>query len=410
MIESRSHARLGPSAAHRWLACPASVLLCESLEITGADTGSVYAAEGTAAHSIAEIVASEAFGMMSGAMVTAALAAWRGSYSDAPWIPEGETISDVQDEMVEHARMYVGVLRKYVTASSVIRLEQRVSPGVEHVWGTADATISDTDVLTVVDYKYGKGVRVDAMSNEQLMFYALGAWEADLMGTASLVRIVVVQPRLDHVSVWEIETHELLNWRDEVARPGAARVLEPDAPFGPSEEACRFCPARGQCKAQMEWSVRRDFGSDDESLGLMDGDDFAEAMRLAPVIRAWLTAVEEKALTRVYADHEEIPGWKVVQSGGTRKITDTDDAIGKLEAAGLDRRQFLRPVVPQLQTLAVLDKLCGRGKTGRDRLQHLLGDTLGVTEGRPSLVPADDPRPPVSNVDSAVLDFADPDD
>lgn len=402
MIESRDHARLGPSAAHRWLNCPASVLLCEGLEITGADTGSTYAAEGTAAHSIAEIQASEAFGLMTAPMAAAALAAWRGSYDGASWIPEGQTIVDVQEEMIEYAQLHIDTLRKYVTPHSTLRLEQRVSPGVQHVWGTADAIVTDPDVLTVVDYKYGKGVRVDAAGNEQLMLYALGAWEADLMGTATLVRIVVVQPRLEHVSVWSCELSELLHWRDTVAIPGAARVLEPDAPFGPSEEACRFCPARGQCRAQMDWTARRDFGDP----GLMDGDDFAEALKLAPTIRAWLTAVEEKALTRVYADHEEIPGWKVVSSGGQRKIMDTEKAVRLLEEGGLKPAEFLKPPTPQLQTLAVLDKLCGKGKTGAARLQALLGDALGRTEGRPSLVPEDDPRPAISNTDSAVSDFS----
>lgn len=406
MIESRDHARLGPSAAHRWLNCPASVLLCESLEITGADTGSTWAAEGTAAHSIAEIQASEAFGLMTAPMAAAALAAWRGSYDGADWIPEDQTIADVQLEMIEYAQTYVDTLRKYVTDRSVLRLEQRVSPAVAHVWGTADAIVSDPDVLTVADYKYGKGVKVDAPGNEQLMLYALGAWEADLMGTASLARIVVVQPRLEHVSVWEIELAELLHWRDTVAIPGAARVLEDDAEFGPGEKTCQFCPARGQCKAQMQWVTRRDFGDP----ALMDGEDFAEALTLAPTIRAWLTSVEEKALTRVYADREEIPGFKVVMSGGQRQITDTEQAIERLLDGGLDPEKFLKPPTPKLQTLAVLDKLCGKGKTGAARLQALLGDALGRSEGRPSLVPEDDPRPEVSNIDSAVLDFRGEDD
>lgn len=42
-------------------------------------------------------------------------------------------------------------------------------------FGTADCVIiGDTD-LHVIDYKYGRGVRVEVGSNEQLMIYALGA-------------------------------------------------------------------------------------------------------------------------------------------------------------------------------------------------------------------------------------------
>ncbi len=45
-----AHARLSPSAAERWMTCPGSVKLSEGRE----DKGSAYAAEGTAAHELAE--------------------------------------------------------------------------------------------------------------------------------------------------------------------------------------------------------------------------------------------------------------------------------------------------------------------------------------------------------------------
>ncbi len=45
-----NHARLSPSAASRWLACPASVNMTAELE----DTTSAAAAEGTLAHTVVE--------------------------------------------------------------------------------------------------------------------------------------------------------------------------------------------------------------------------------------------------------------------------------------------------------------------------------------------------------------------
>lgn len=45
-----AHARLSPSSAERWMTCPGSVKLAEGIE----DKGSSYAAEGTAAHELAE--------------------------------------------------------------------------------------------------------------------------------------------------------------------------------------------------------------------------------------------------------------------------------------------------------------------------------------------------------------------
>ena len=46
-----THALLGPSSAHRWLACPPSARLEEGMD----DQGSEYAREGTLAHRLGEL-------------------------------------------------------------------------------------------------------------------------------------------------------------------------------------------------------------------------------------------------------------------------------------------------------------------------------------------------------------------
>mgnify|MGYP000296993732 FL=1 len=48
---SLAHAKLGASNAHRWLHCPGSVKAEEGFK----DKGSVFAAEGTAAHELSEL-------------------------------------------------------------------------------------------------------------------------------------------------------------------------------------------------------------------------------------------------------------------------------------------------------------------------------------------------------------------
>ena len=49
---TRGHSRLSPSAAHRWMLCPASVPFQKKLGIIS--QSSEYAAEGTAVHEIIE--------------------------------------------------------------------------------------------------------------------------------------------------------------------------------------------------------------------------------------------------------------------------------------------------------------------------------------------------------------------
>jgi hypothetical protein len=252
---------------------------------------------------------------------------------------------------------------------------------------------------------------VDADDNEQLKFYALGAWEADLMGTATVVTLIVVQPRLDHVSYWTCTVAELLAWREEVARPAAERTKDPDAPFNPSESACRFCPGRGQCNAQTAWITALDFGGLDffsdeettEAIDLMRPEDYAVALSILPAVRQWCADIEEHALTKVYSNGEDIPGWKAVMSGGKRVIPDPEQAIKVLVEAGYKREDVERTKV-EIQTLGVLDKL-----VGKKILPHILGDQLTMSEGRPSLVPDSDNRPAVTATDSAVADFGEED-
>ena len=48
---ARAHAKLSPSSAYRWIACPGSIRLSAGIP----DTSSVFAEEGTAAHELCEL-------------------------------------------------------------------------------------------------------------------------------------------------------------------------------------------------------------------------------------------------------------------------------------------------------------------------------------------------------------------
>ena len=59
----------------------------------------------------------------------------------------------------------------------MILIEQRLdfSEYVESGFGTGDCVIIADKTLYIIDFKYGKGVPVDAAENPQMMLYALGA-------------------------------------------------------------------------------------------------------------------------------------------------------------------------------------------------------------------------------------------
>jgi hypothetical protein len=386
----RAHAVLSPSAAERWLSCPASVGLVESLD-RGDDGGSEWAAEGTRAHTLAEMEAALAFGLIDEDEYDTRYDAWH-----AVAVEHGDDI----DEMSDSVAQYVALLRDIVarTPFATVRLEQRLQSGVPGCWGTGDAIVVSPSVVVVVDFKYGKGVRVEVEGNPQLRIYGCGALEMydGVIGEAETVGMAICQPRVSNgITYTEMPAADLLRWRDDVVLPIARETQSPDARFGPSETACRWCPAAGICKPRMVHMARRDFGHP----AAMDEQELADAFNGIADLRAWCNAVDAEALRAIYSDHKELPGLKVVMSQGKRSIADDARVIEVLVAEGYDKEAVSRL---QAQTLGHLEKV-----VGKDHLPEVLGDLLKKGAGKPSIVAADDDRPAITSHDQAVKDFQD---
>lgn len=391
------HAKLSPSSAERWITCPGSVALSEKMP---RQPGSVYADEGTAAHTLGEILARfhilEEFDETE---LELRLARFRRK--EARFVEEDEAFA----EMHRHAMAYVELLTEKLAEvpGSVLFLEQRLYSGVPTSWGTSDAVIVSPIHIEIVDFKYGAGVKVDAIENPQLRLYGLGALEeyGDLLGNTEMIRITVFQPRIGdgHAHSEELHPAALRAWRQYVATPSAKEALAPGARFQPSESACRWCPASGRCKAQLE-AV---FGEDDESIvgddpELMTPAEIAEALGKVEDVRVWLGAVEKTALDLAYSQGKEIPGYKVVRSGGRRSIPDGAAAVDKLMTAGWPRESVADV---KLKGITHLEKLVGKSK-----LNFLLGELIVKGEGREALAPVDDKRPAISPNSEAAEEFS----
>lgn len=376
----RAHATLSPSSAHRWLSCPASVLASQNEP----DESSVFAEEGTDAHTIAELTARLTLGLIDQDQFDKAHDEWaKGCDFD-------------RDEMRHHAQGYADMLRELaegLTRYTAV-LEKSVDTGIPGCWGTADAMVLTPSHFHVTDFKYGRGVPVQAKGNPQMMMYGLGALEtyADIYQPTEIT-LRIHQPRINNYSEHTMPVAELLSWKESIL-PIARQALQPGAPFGPSEDACRFCPLSGKCRAQADQVLAADFGNPAE----LTVTELAEALARVPEIKQWLTALEASSLDRVYSKGEVVPGWKVVRSGGKRVITDELAAIDRLVAVGHGREAVADL---KLVTLAKLDKL-----VGKDNLPEVLGPLLSRSEGRPSLVPEGDARPAIDPISGAQQDFS----
>ena len=155
--ETRTHAVLSASASKRWLSCPPSAKLNAELP----DTTSEYAREGTCAHELAEYKVNKLLGIA----------------VDDP----RENLDFYDSEMEDCTDSYVQYISEQMSqyATPVVMVEQRLdfSKYVPGGFGTGDCIIVADDVLTVIDFKYGKGVAVDSEGNPQMMLNALGALE-----------------------------------------------------------------------------------------------------------------------------------------------------------------------------------------------------------------------------------------
>ena len=373
MTGPAAHAKLGPSSAKRWMTCPGSVAAIAECPVE--DTTSEAAAEGTAAHALAEILLRERIELKGqGAL----LKEWEAEYGEkydanelkAGVMPYVNKVSEAWEELGGRKR-------------SRLLLEQRVFV-IDGVYGTADAVvISDRGVLHVLDLKFGRGVRVAAEGNPQLRCYALGALQdAELERDIHEVRMTIVQPRHKdggHTSTAVMTAEELHAWGKELAAAAEATEAE-GAPRVPSEEGCRFCPAAPWCPERAA-SVAENVGLDAPSGLVTDPVDYspevlAVAMGHVEAVEDWCKAVRREAL-RQAGTEEGLPGWHL-KPGRVRRSA-TEEAAQALVDFGMmsEDEAFTRSPV----TLSKMEKAVG----GRKALDAAVGDLLKLSTLAPTL-------------------------
>ena len=388
-----SHALLSPSSAHRWIHCPPSAI--PNAEAPRQDTP--YTLEGTLAHAVCEYKARKYFIPGAGIGPRQYAAKMKAFQKDPSW----------QDEMAGHTDRYLEILKAIAgefDAWPHVALEQSVdfSEYVPEGYGTADCLMIgqidglDGDVLHIVDFKYGKGVPVSARNNPQLMLYALGALLSYMpIYDVYTVRMTIVQPRLaDEPDTFEMEAEKLLRWAEEVVKPAALLAEKGEGEYREGDW-CRWCALKGSCRARAEAQLslaKLEFRMPPE---LTDAEVGA-ALEQGRLLKQWLSDLEEYALNACL-DGREIDGWKAVAGRSVRAWTDQDAAFEAARNAGYpDEMLYERKPV----TLAALEKIMGK-KT----FAETLAPFVETPPGKPTLVPADDKRAPVTRRATVEDDF-----
>lgn len=238
------HTPISPSSFERRLLCHGSYFAEKDLP----DVTSIYANEGTLLHKVMEQIST------------------KGKYD------EDIILTSEQQEIIEYT---IKLLDKYNGNSFFNYYEYEVDLsflGID-IKGTCDRVIIEPSfydsnvneytkpVLHIIDYKFGKGIKIDVKNNYQLALYAIGVlkkfhdheyfYDADINNNGFReVKVVlhIVQPYLNNYQTIELSSSDYLFNIDFYANI-IKKCLDENAIRTPNEKACRFCKAKINCPA-----------------------------------------------------------------------------------------------------------------------------------------------------------------
>lgn len=395
------HALLSASSSKQWLHCPPSVRLQENFP----NESSIYAAEGTFAHEVCEYKV-------------------RKYLKERVKRPQSEEYDTEEIEQITdvYAEFVISIIEKMKEngCEPLAFVEERVD--YSHIapsgFGTADMLIIGKDeqgrgILHVCDFKTGAGVFVDADHNSQMMLYAIGALAAyGFLYDIEIVRMSIIQPRLDNISTFECSRQELEDWGESI-KPTALLAFEGKGEQHPGDW-CRFCRAKPVCKACADEALalcREDFldldaGAFDDTAedsdmtapyeadtqtavfkqpGLIPIAELAEILPTLNRISSWIEAVFAFVSSEAINHGVPIPGYKVVEGRSKRVFTDTKAVVDVAVQNG-----YTDLYKQTLITLTEFEKMMGKKK-----FNELLGEYVAKPPGKLALVPESDPREPV---------------
>lgn len=360
------HALLSASSAHRWLNCSPSARLEESFE----DSSGEAAAEGTAAHALAEHRLRKALGIRSRKP--------KSKY-DGP-------------EMEEHTDGYVTFILEQVALAKkhckdpIIQIEKRLdfSNYVPEGFGTGDCLIVSDQLLHVIDFKYGQGILVEAEDNPQMMLYALGALELfDAIYDIEEVLMTIYQPRRENISTFTLSKDVLYKWANEVLKPVAKLAFSGEGDYLPGEW-CRFCRASTKCRARAEQNLslaKHEFAVPP----ILTDENIEEILTQIDDLTSWANDIKGYALSAAINQGKEWAGFKLVEGRSNRKYSDEGSVANAAKKAGYNDI-YRHSLIP----LTAMEKLMGKKK-----FNEVLGELIIKPPGKPTLVPVSDKRPEI---------------
>jgi hypothetical protein len=392
------HSPFGGSAAARVLHCPASVRLVEQVP-TELRKVSAYAERGTALH-------------VAMARLLDDLDANTRSLESLV----GETFNNytITRDDVENALAPVfAYVNKLLAPGAEYYLERRVIfPTIANTFGTCDLLARIGNVVHVLDFKFGEGVRVralypdgdDDVLNAQLMFYAAAARHSHrpfFAGSDTIVLTILqpvsIEPDADMESSVTVTLAELDGFI-EVYRAACAQALSPAPPLARGDW-CQFCPARPICPehtgplldlAKFAMPAPSPGGKSAYLQALADG------LRLVDAVKDIGVALRDQA-KRALDNGDAVPGYMLSAGRAERHWHDESAAITTLLELGLARDDIVAEAMRSPRQLELKAKARGL---------KIPQDLIGSHRSGTSLVRSESARAPVPGRGEIVQSFS----
>lgn len=329
---TRAHALFGPSSAHRWLNCPASIRIAEEhadiLEKIESRKDKRAAEEGTLAHAFLESL-----------------------------LTVGAIREYIDHWMEGHVRWAAEEIKRCQGDEGSLKVESKVSINAD-IWGTADAIVEDAENLHIFDFKYGRHP-VLAQENKQLGLYAIAASNGRLWHTRR-VTLHILQPRIERNgeehrvhSMWEAPVEWLYDLQRNAIRAASSyQTAEPVM-----GDHCTFCPAKGFCPAHHK-EIEEAFLAIKEAPKELE--TLAALFSKKQAIMSFFDSAEELLITALEEDEKSIPGYRLKQGIKKRAYNPSlklDEIKERFLEMGVEEELFIKTEEKLLPLKAVFAKV-----------------------------------------------------
>ena len=374
------HSKYGASSAERWLNCPGSIQLSETVP---PQPSSSAATKGTAAHKLGEL-------------------ALLDMGEPQTYLGKDITLDDgtkypVDQAMIDGVEVYVDYVRQQSKLGEMF-IETKFSLDFVHedMFGTNDASIYSNvlGMLEVIDYKNGYKF-VSPEENKQLAYYGLGAAHIHDLHPESQIKLTIVQPNSEGEAVrsW-ITTVGYLEKYAKILKKGI-KATQAKNPKFKEGDWCTFCDAAAVCPKLEQRALevaKAEFS--DGAIILPEPDtlkkaDLKRVLESAPMLASWVKSVEAFAFNELESGRT-IEGYKLVKKRrGNRKwkASEYETKCEIQDELNLgDRSSPEWFTTPKLKSPAQLEKLVGK---------DLVASLCESPDTGNTMVPLSDKRPEV---------------